>query len=324
MRNWTVATICAISLTACMSGQVRPPPPRTMASATVKHTVLPVDDKADVTYLARGLMPGRFQTASAVYSGASDKRQGGSPASGAAVGAATAAMMGQSPVSSGGVATVAYANEAVSLLSGLAGERSAAVQIGRVYLPDTVNGISLASEAQAREFVRQEVWHRVEEYGRLTGRMVSCFDQCDSFFPTYTLTKAVGPAWHSYDPPALYVTFYLRKPWDKRRSTDAVLDKILTYPLAWEEPCFISLTSTPPTGGHKVVDGESVPEFPDMSSFSSPLERTLLRVLTKGGLFTFGAQNWQQFAWNGRVFKLDDPTPASLIQYEIAPETDRD
>jgi len=120
------------------------------------------------------------------------------------------------------------------------------------------------------------------------------------------------------------VTFYIRRPWDKRKKTDAVLDKILTYSLAWQDVCFISLTATPPAGGHKIIDGESVPEFPDMSSFSSPLERTLLRVLTKGGMFAFGAQDWQQFAWNGRVFELGDPVPASLIQYEIAPATDQE
>ncbi|GEM_PF-6137286 len=120
------------------------------------------------------------------------------------------------------------------------------------------------------------------------------------------------------------MTFYIRRPWDKRKKTDAVLDKILTYSLAWQDVCFISLTATPPAGGHKIIDGESVPEFPDMSSFSSPLERTLLRVLTKGGMFAFGAQDWQQFAWNGRVFELGDPVPASLIQYEIAPATDQE
>ncbi len=326
MRNWTIAALCAISLTACQSGVVRPPPPQPVATATVRHTVLPVNDKAEIAYLARGLMPGRFQSASAVYSGADNKgdQQGGAPASHTAVGAATAGVMGQSPLSSGGVATMAYTNEALSFVSGLAGERKAETQIGRAYLPDSVNGISLASESQAREFLRLEVKKRIEEYGRLTGRTASCFEQCDSFFPTYKLTKGPGPAWHSYDPPALYVTFYLRKPWDKRKTTDAVLDKILAYPLAWEVPCFISLTATPPAGGHRVIDGESVPEFPDMSTFSSPLERTLLRVLTKGGLFAFGAQNWQQFAWNGRVFALGDPAPASLIQYEIAPATDQE
>jgi len=49
----------------------------------------------------------------------------------------------------------------------------------------------------------------------------------------------------------------------------------------------------------------------------------LLRVLTEGGNYAVGSQDWRQFAWNGRVFALGDKLDLeSLIQYEIAPVTD--
>lgn len=325
MRHLFFAACCAISLTACQSAMVKPPHPQPEVTGTVDLIQLPVPDKGDVTYLARDLMPGRYQSAAAVYGGANNGgQQGGSTASGTAAGATAAGAMGQSPLSSGGAATVAYTSEAVGLIGGLAGGKSAAVQSGHAYLPESVNGKRLDSDAAAREFVRLEIRKRIEEYGRITGRTVSCFDQCDSFFPTYKLAKTGGHSWRAYDPPALYATFYLRKPLDKRKSTNGVLDKILRYPLAWDGICFIALTANPPEGTHAIVDGESVPEFPDRTTFSSPLERTLLRVLTKDGLFAFGAQNWKEFAWNGRVFALGDPEPTSLIKYEIAPATDQD
>ena len=320
----SAAALLACSLMACQSEAPKPPAPQPAITATVPHIRLPVADRADVTYLARALMPGRYQTAAAVYSEAQDDAPNRiSTTSANTAGVAAAGALGQSPLSNGGAATAAYGAEAVSVLQGLAAGKSASIQSGRAYLPDSANGVVFRSPEQVREFAREEAGKRVEEFARAAGRTVSCFDQCDSFFPTYMLSKAAGPAWPSYDPPALYLTIYLRKPADRRNSSNAVLDRILTYPLAWEEVFFISLSSTPPQGGHKTIDGENVPEFPDMSSFSTPLERTLLRVLTQKGVFAFGAQNWGQFAWDGRIFALGAADPANLIQYEISPATDQ-
>jgi hypothetical protein len=93
-----------------------------------------------------------------------------------------------------------------------------------------------------------------------------------------------------------------------------------TNPHLWEGAFFVALNDAQPVGGHTTQGGENVPEFQDTSAFAHPLERTLLRVLTKGGNYAVGNQDWRQFAWNGRVFALGDQLDLdNLIQYEIAP-----
>lgn len=106
--------------------------------------------------------------------------------------------------------------------------------------------------------------------------------------------------------------------------TNAVLDRILGFANAWEGSFYIALTDQPPAGGHKTIEGENVPDFPDRSAFAHPVERALLRTLTAGGNYTLGSQGWHEFAWNGRVFRLGSkPDLENLIVAEILPETDK-
>ncbi|MTJ93993.1 MAG: hypothetical protein F8N36_14215 [Desulfovibrio sp.] len=314
--------LLAATLGACQSA---PPPARPVAIETAPRIEMPVTDKADVTYMARYMLPGPMQSAQAVYSGLSNTPTGGlSPTGGNIVGAGVAGAMGQSPVSRVGAPTALYASTASQIFFGFAGAKSPANVVGRVYLPRAIDGKTLASAEEAREFVREDVRRRIDDYAAQTGRTVSCFDQCDSFYPTYRLTKTGSQTWPYYDPAELYVTFFIHKPTNMERKGNEVLDKIVHFTNAWEGGYFLALNNAPPAGGHTTKDGESVPEFQDTSAFAHPLERTLLRVLTKGGNYAVGNQYWRQFAWNGRVFALGEKLDLeSLIQYEIAPSTDR-
>jgi hypothetical protein len=325
--QWTIALIAAFAVlgTAACSTQQKAPADNIATITSTPRIKIDVTDKADVTYMARYLLPGRFQSASAIYGGLGNNPSSGlSPIGANVVGAGVAGAMAQNPVSRSGAPNALYGGAAAEAFLGFAGSKSAADVVGRVYLPDHINGQAVTSVAQAREFIRQDVRRRIDEYAALTGRMVVCFDQCDSFYPTYRLTKVgSGQAWPYYDPADLYITFFIHKPLDKRMKEDAVLDKVLTFDNAWEGAFFIALNSARPAGGHITEDGDSVPEFQDTSAFAHPVERMLLRVLTKGGNYAVGSQDWHQFAWNGRVFALGDKLDLdNLIQYEIAPATD--
>jgi hypothetical protein len=99
---------------------------------------------------------------------------------------------------------------------------------------------------------------------------------------------------------------------------------VLAFEDIWEGAFFIALNSSAPTGDHHIEERENVPDFQDTSAFTQPIERVLLRVLTKGGNYAVGSQDWKQFAWNGRVFMLGHkPDLENLITAEIMPATDR-
>lgn len=310
------------AISACSSHS--PPPSRAVTIETAPRIKLEVIDKADVTYMARYMLPGSLQSAKAIYSGLGNEQAGLSPAGANVVGVGVAGITGHSPISHNGSANALYGSAAAEAFLGFAGSRAPANVVGRVYLPTNFQGHNITSVELAREFVREDVRKRVDEYAAITGRTVSCFDQCEGFYPTYRLTKGSGQAWPYYDPADLYVTFFIHKPKDMSKRENAVLDKVLTFFDVWEGAFFIALNSSAPAGGHHIEDGESVPDFEDTSAFAHPIERTLLRVLTKGGNYAVGNQDWRQFAWNGRIFALGDKQDLDgLIQYEIAPATDQ-
>lgn len=323
LKPFSLATTALLS--ACQSA----PPP--VPVATVPHIQAAVPDVADVTYLARDMLPGRKRSAATIYGSLPSATGGGlSPVASTLGGGAIAAAAGQSPVSAGGVGTAVYAGTGLALAGALLDSSSSDNPhnwVSGAYLPGEVEGLVLSSADAARRFVRGEAQRGLDAFAQQTGRTVTCVDQCESYFPTYELRKSGGPAFAFFDPPALYVSLYIRPLKDASTLVNDVRDKVVGFHVAWTTVGWndfgVCLNDHPPTLLRTdTYLGETVKIYDCNAAEAHPLERLLLRSLTAGGHTYIGAYGNGFFAWRGRVFALGEREPKSLIKYEIAPETD--
>lgn len=322
-----VLLLAATLLASCQSA----PPP--ISVPTAAHIQQPVPDIADVTYLARDMLRGDKRGASVIYGSlpSSGTSTAIGPGAATAGGIATAAAIGQNPLSPSGAGTAAYAGFGLSVAGALLGGSSDVSHdaISGIVLPREVDGHVLATADDARRFVREDSRRNLQEFAQHTGRTVVCVDQCDSNYPLFELRKngAAGPTYPFYDPPSLYVGLYIRPLMDADKIINPVRDKAVGFSPAWISSVLngfaVCLNDKPPTAEKTAENGESVAYFRCDSPMAHPLERDLLRALTASGHYYVGLYRKGIFAWRGRIFALGEKEPATLIKYEIGMATDR-
>ncbi len=318
--------VLVVALSACAT-----PAPKPYTGTTVAHVQENVSDKADVTYLARYMLPGPKRGADVIYGAvpAPDNTGNERDAAGQVAGAAATGAAGVNPLSRSGSATAGYVGAGLGLASGLFGGGDHGPSLNGVsgaFLPAQVDGVTIQTAEQAREFVRAETRRNIETSAKRVGRQVVCVDQCDGNYPTFELRKVGGQALPYYDPPSLYVTVYIR-PMVENHAQNPVFEKIVGFSPAWISAggngFFVCMDDQAPAGERiKESNGETIAPNRCGGPYAHPLERILLRTLTASGRYYFGWRDKAVFAWKGQVFALGDIEPQTLIKYEIAPSTD--
>jgi hypothetical protein len=173
------------------------------------------------------------------------------------------------------------------------------------------------------------------EWASKYGRAVRCIYDCDGAAPAYELRRQGAARYPAYDPETLYVTTFppigiVDAP------TDPTRDRALGFKARWVSygANGYAFCMDPgdkvefgPEGAIKDHPSQQMGRVADIrcrSSFSSPIERELLRSLTQDGYLTLGAD----FAYNhqvslrGKVYAIDTLKHADFVLYEIARETD--
>ncbi|WP_448205306.1 hypothetical protein [Azospirillum sp. sgz302134] len=312
-----MAALGASLLGACQSMIVGEGPPLVRAVASEQ-------DLQGAEYMARFLLaPGERAVLLARHDGAEARRSGSGPSGVATVAGVTgAAALGQNPLSPGGVGAATLLEGSLRLLDGLTAPDAAPDRTTLINLPKDALGSAQPTPRAAKAAVQHYILGQLQAFARRVNRSVECVDACEGNIPTYRLSRIGSPLPYR-DPEHLYVTLVfgriLEAPADARR------DAILGFPAAWSTPSprdfVLCVDHNPPT-----KRGDSAVR-PCKEQFLHPLERELLRCLTADGYVTY-ASRWafsRIVAVKGRLFALagEGRSGERLVDYEIAPETDR-
>jgi hypothetical protein len=331
-------------LSACQN--TSPPPPVTVATAPYEHQSVP--DIFNVTFMARDMLYPNDRFSSEIFSelssvdrasfvhdlpeGQKAATSSGSDLGSQAAGIGVAAGLGKSPLTLSGGATAGYAGLGFGVASALLGSHEHPAKMagengfdvaGGVFFPKQVGDRDLPTLDAVTRYAFEETRQNLERYVQMTGRKVSCLAICDGSRPaTYEISKIDGGKTFSYyDPPAMYVTIYIKPitnvmPWENK-----VRDNALGFPGAWESErptsFMICLNDQRPDPAAMAQEDDPFKTKKCNAPYAHPLERLLLRTMTDSGHFYFGYWPKGVFAWRGRVFSLGGRSPKTLIAYEI-------
>lgn len=298
----------------------------------VAHIHAPTNEQdiGDAAYMGRFLLPPQYRSSVATRYNPSS-----TVVAGAAVGAAGAG----APLSRAGMPNVAAVGLGLDVLGGVLDPHAAAPE-GRPFisvaaLPEAVSGQQIADADSATKFMQAYILARLEEWGALYGRSVHCVYRCGGDTPAYELRR-IGPEHLPYfDPETLYISV---NPAGGliQASEDPLRDRILGFAPQWisKDANGFALCMDPGTKVDFEKDGALteqkepyyglVANLRCRSSFTSPLERALLRILTRDGYLTLGgnfAYN-HQISLKGRVYAIDTAEKGQYVRYEIDPKTD--
>lgn len=286
------------------------------AAAYMGRGLLTPADRASVTHSATANLVADQAIAAGVVSAAG----GGAPLT-------RAGMTNSAPVFVG----LEAASTVAGMLDGPGGNHF----VSMAALPDVIDGKSIETADQATQFMRSLVVGRLTEWADKYGRTVRCIYDCAGSAPAYELCRQGAAHYPSYDPEALYVTTFppigiVDAPSDPAR------DRALGFKTRWVSygangyVFCMDPGDKVEFGPEGVIKDRPSPQMGRVadircrSSFSSPIERELLRNLTRDGYLTLGAD----FAYNhqislrGKVYAIDTLKHADFVLYEIARETD--
>lgn len=322
------ALLLGTILTGCHSaGPIYEPPKLSDRDKLV------VSDRFAVTYMARGMLPGQLRdpyyikatTGQAYVQNAS--QASGPGAGGAVAGAVGAGVRGQNLLSQSGGATAIGISEglgAVGAVVGLIEGDGSHPNIGGIDLPGVVDGVSLSSPGQARDYARKFAVQKLAAAADQLGRDMVCFDQCDSFYPTFELRKRGGSMVSDTDPQSVYVSLLIHPLRNAAEIKDiGAMSEALKFIPAWHGVFYLCLNDENPGTSHTTVDGERFPGYDCRSTYNHRVDRVVMRSETQGKYFSVGLYGKRIFAFDGRVFSLgSNKNPGSLVDYEISPVAD--